>query len=417
MKLNSKIISLFLSGCILTGTVPLYAQARKAKGLKKGANIAVNITNKKKEPALTYFNIGLISNYSCLNGVGINAISSITHYHSKGFQVAGITNVTGLNAAGFQIAGIANVTGKDTKGIALAGLMNVSGNNSSGITMSAIGNIAGTESRGISLGGLVNITGKHSSGLGLAGLANIAGQTQSGVMIGGLTNVAGLNSNGLQLTTLLNVAAQKNRGVQLAALGNIAVHNSGLQLGTINYNEKNNGLQSGFINITQEGTKGLQLGIINLSLDSTAHQIGCVNINPQTRVQLIVSGGNLNKINLAARFKNKYTYTEIGGGAFYFDTSYKPSVSGFYRGGVYYPILPQLELSADAGFYHIESLDNKHQGCPARLYALQPRLNLEYRIGNKLGIFASGGYSWTRQYGHSTLFDHQATFEAGIVLF
>ena len=78
---------------------------------------------------------------------------------------------------------------------------------------------------------------------------------------------------------------------------------------------------------------------------------------------------------------------------------------------------PRLELSADAGFYHIETLDNKNQGIPARLYALQPRINVEYRIGSKLGIFASGGYSWTRQYGHSSMFDHKATFEAGIVLF
>lgn len=135
--------------------------------IEKGVNLAANITNKKKEPPRTYLNLGLISNYSCLNGVGINAISSITHYHSIGFQVAGITNVTGLNASGFQLSGIANVTGKDTKGITLAGLMNVTGNSSSGIAVSAIGNVAGLDAKGIFIGGLVTIAGRNSSGVHL----------------------------------------------------------------------------------------------------------------------------------------------------------------------------------------------------------------------------------------------------------
>ena len=144
-------ISMFLSGCLLAGTTPFYAQVRNNKGLKKGVNLAVNITNKKKEPPRTYVNLGLISNYPCLNGVGLNVISSITHYHSQGFQVAGITNVTGLNATGFQFSGIANVTGKNTKGIAIAGLMNVNGISMSGLGLSALGNVAGLNENVISI--------------------------------------------------------------------------------------------------------------------------------------------------------------------------------------------------------------------------------------------------------------------------
>lgn len=417
MKLNTKLISMFLSGCLLTGTMPFYAQTRSNKGLKKGVNLAANITNKKKDPPRTYLNLGLISNYSCLNGVGINAISSITHYHSIGFQVAGITNVTGLNASGFQLSGIANVTGKDTKGVTLAGLMNVTGNSSSGIAVSAIGNVAGLDAKGIFIGGLITIAGRNSSGVHFAGLANVTKKTQKGVFIGGLMNVSGETLKGVQLTSLLNVAGTQNKGLQLAALGNIAVDNRGMQLGITNYGEQNNGLQAGLANVSAKTAKGLQLGIVNISQDSTAHQIGCINITPHTKYQMIISGGNLNKVNLAIRFKNRHTYTELGGGAFYLNSDYKASVSAFYRGGLYCSLLPRLELSADAGFYHIETLDNKNQGIPARLYALQPRINVEYRIGSKSGIFASGGYSWTRQYGHSSMFAHKATFEAGIVLF
>lgn len=417
MKLNTKMISLFLSGCMLAGTAPLYAQMRTNKGLKKGVNLAINITDKKKDPPRTYLNLGLISNYPCLTGVGINGISSITHYHSKGFQVAGITNVTGLNVAGFQLSGIANVTGKNTQGIAIAGLMNVTGNSMSGISLSALGNVAGLNQNGISISGLITIAGRNSSGINVAGLANVTRRTQEGVALAGLMNVAGESMNGIQLTSLLNVAGSKNNGVQLAALGNIAVENRGLQLGIANYGDQNKGLQAGIANISSQTGKGLQLGIFNISQDSTAHQIGCININPHTHVQMIISGGNLNKVNVAVRFKNRHTYTEWGAGAFYLDLDRKLSASAFYRGGVYCSLLPRLELSADAGFYHIETLDNKNDGLPARLYALQPRINLEYRLGRKIGIFASGGYSWTREYGHSGIFDHKATFEAGVVLF
>lgn len=417
MKLNTKMISLFLSGCMLAGTAPLYAQMRTNKGLKKGVNLAINITDKKKDPPRIYLNLGLISNYPCLTGIGINAISSITHYHSKGFQVAGITNVTGLNVAGFQLSGIANVTGKNTQGIAIAGLMNVTGNSMSGISLSALGNVAGLNQNGISISGLITIAGRNSSGINVAGLANVTRRTQEGVVLAGLMNVAGESMNGIQLTSLLNVAGSKNNGVQLAALGNIAVENRGLQLGIANYGDQNRGLQAGIANISSQTGKGLQLGILNISQDSTAHQIGCININPHTHVQMIISGGNLNKVNVAVRFKNRHTYTEWGAGAFYLDLDRKLSASAFYRGGVYCSLLPRLELSADAGFYHIETLDNKNDGLPARLYALQPRINLEYRLGRKIGIFASGGYSWTREYGHSGIFDHKATFEAGVVLF
>ena len=32
---------------------------------------------------------------------------------------------------------------------------------------------------------------------------------------------------------------------------------------------------------------------------------------------MIISGGNANKASLSIRFKNKYTYTQIGTGAYY----------------------------------------------------------------------------------------------------
>lgn len=160
MTQYSKAIALFLSaGFLLTGTISLNAQQRK--GLKKGPNVSLNITNKKKEPHRTYFNLGLFSNFAQLNGVGINAISSIVHHNSYGLQVSGLANVTGLNASGFQVSGLANVAGRDLKGVALSGLMNVSGKSLKGLQVSALGNISGADMNGLSFSGLINLGGKR----------------------------------------------------------------------------------------------------------------------------------------------------------------------------------------------------------------------------------------------------------------
>ena len=134
---------------------------------------------------------------------------------------------------------------------------------------------------------------------------------------------------------------------------------------------------------------------------------------------LTISAGErkTSRVNLGVRFKNRYTYTILGTGAYHLGMDKDFSVSGFYRAGVHYPLTARLDLSADLGFYHIETLDNKHDGYPARLYALQPRLNLEYSITRRVGVFASGGYEWLRQYQGKGKFDDKGVFEVGLVLF
>lgn len=414
-----KLKTILAAICLLLGAHPfLYAQQHAKKGLKKGANISLNITDKKKTPQRTYFNLGLFSNYTCLNGLGINIISSLQHYNAYGMQAAGFANITGLKSTGLQIAGITNVTGQRACGAIFSGLMNVSGHSSYGLTVSGLGNVSGSDIRGVGISGLINVGGKDTRGVMIAGLGNVAGEVQGGLSIGGLMNVSGKSSRGVQITSLLNVAAETNDGWQLAGLGNVSVANKGLQTAVMNYSVSNSGLQLGIGNVNTENRKGVQIGIVNFSLDSCARQIGCINLKPQTRTQLIVSGGNANKGSVAVRFKNRHTYTQIGTGGYYLGTDKDFSLSLFYRAGVYWQLTPKLDISADFGYYHIESLKNKDsQGFPARMYALEPRVNLEYSITRKFGIFASGGYGWTRTYKGSHAFDDKGVFEVGMVLF
>lgn len=412
-----KFISVFLLGSILTGTHISAQQKEQKSVLKKGPNVSLNITNKKKFPQRTYFNLGLFSNYPCLNGLSINAISSLQHYNSYGMQIAGLTNVSGLKSTGVQISGIANVTGKRACGFILSGFTNVTGTSAYGMSVAGLGNISGGDIKGFGIAGLVNVS-EDLRGMAIAGLANVNKDIQAGFIIGGLMNVSGGSSRGVQLTSLLNIAGKSNEGWQIAALGNISVENRGVQSALLNYSVENKGVQLGIGNVnTKSNSRGYQIGIINVSTDSTAHQIGCINLKPETRVQMIIAGGNANKGSLSIRFKNKFTYTQIGVGGYYLGTDNKLSLSGFYRAGIYHSLTKKLDLSADIGYYHIESLENKDYGFPTRLYALEPRISLEYSITKKLGFFVSGGYGWTRTYKGNHAFDQKMVFEAGMVLF
>lgn len=417
MKLNI-LYALLTGGMILAGCPSLSAQRFTSKGLKKGPNVSLNITDKKKSPQRTYLNLGLFSNFTCLNGFSLNVISSLQHYNAYGMQMAGFANITGLKSTGFQIAGITNVTGHRACGAIISGLMNVSGTSSYGFVASGLGNISGGDIKGMAVSGLLNMGGKNTRGLMIASLGNVAGEVHAGVAIGGLMNVAGESSRGVQITSLLNVAGHANEGWQMAGLGNVSVTNKGLQTAAFNFSADNRGVQAGIANVNNGGKKGIQIGLVNVSTDSCAHQIGCINIRPQTRVQLLISGGNANKGNIAVRIKNKYTYTQFGAGVYYLGADKDFSVSANYRTGVYYSLTPKLDISGDIGFYHIESLNNKTSyGYPARMYALEPRINLEYSITRKFGLFASGGYNWTRTYKGNHAFDNKGIFEVGMVLF
>ena len=151
-------ISAFLLGSILTGTHLSAQETKPVSTLKKGPNVSLNITNKKKFPPRTYVNLGLFSNYSCLNGIGINAISSLQHYNSYGMQISGFTNVSGLKSTGVQISGIANVTGKRACGFILSGLTNVTGTSAYGLSIAGLGNISGGDIKGVGIAGLVNVS-------------------------------------------------------------------------------------------------------------------------------------------------------------------------------------------------------------------------------------------------------------------
>lgn len=376
---------------ILTAAILMAAVCLSAQNKSAGINLSLwkdICTQPHDSTQTTYVNIGLLSTMNRLNGVGINALGSVVHGDMNGVQITGLANLAGGTMRGVQFAGISNISGNNTLGLSAAGLVNITGDGSKGVVITGLTNIGGDNNSGVMLSGFMNVTGNMASGLQLSGAANITGQAFNGVMTSGLLNVVGEHMNGLQMAGLANITGNKLNGVQV---------------GVFNYATNVRGLQIGLVNYYQKEMKGFQLGL--------------VNANPDTRVQMMMYGGNATPANIGVRFKNNLFYTIVGVGSFYQDLNDKFSISASYRAGMSFSIYKGLSISGDLGYQHIEACSNKDEVIPRRLYALQARANVEYQLTKKFGIFATGGYGLTRFYNKSSNYDKGAIIEAGIVLF
>lgn len=412
IKMQIKSFNLFMTALVLLVAEVLPAQNTGQSSTHKdrepvGINLSLwkNIATQRTDSVgSTLFNLGIFSSMNRLNGAGINVLGAVTLRDMNGVQIAGITNTVGGSMRGIQIAGISNVNGNNLSGISLSGLVGITGNHAQGVLFSGLANITGDNVNGVAIGGLLNITGDRSAGVHLAGLANIAGENFNGIATAGLLNIVGENLTGVQFGGLANITGETMRGLQMAGVANVAGGSAkGVQLAPLNMAVAGRGLQIGLVNYYKESFDGLQLGL--------------VNANPDTKVQLMLFGGNTTKLNVGARFKNKLFYTILGGGTHYLDFSDKFSASLFYRAGLELPLYKQLFISGDLGFQHIENFKNKNYGFPERLYALQARVNLEYRLTDKFGVFVTGGYGASRFYDRGKTYEKGLIVEGGVVLF
>lgn len=352
----------------------------------------------------TCFNLGIFSSMNRLDGLGINVLGGVVGRDVNGIQLGGLSNVVGGSMRGIQFAGITNINGDNLVGLSVSGLVGITGNNARGVILSGLTNICGDHSQGVVIGGLLNISGAASSGVHFAGLANIAGEDFQGLSSAGLLGIVGKDLKGMQLSGLASITGEDMRGIQISGLGNVVGGTArGVQLSPINIVSHAKGLQIGLFNYYKKSLDGFQLGL--------------VNANPDTKVQMMVFGGNTTKLNVGARFKNKLFYTILGGGTHYLDFSDKFSAALFYRAGLELPLYKQLFISGDLGFQHIETFKNKDYGIPARLYALQARVNLEYRLNEYMGVFLTGGYGGSRYYTKGVTYDKGMIVEGGVVLF
>lgn len=411
--MNKKLLLLSFVSLLIAGTTFAQTATKQKQHTPRtdkgpvGINLSLwkNISTQRTDTiGSTAFNLGFFSAMNRLDGLGMNILGSVVRRDMNGLQIAGISNTVGGSMNGVQIAGITNINGNDVTGLSISGLVGITGNNTRGVLLSGLANINGDNSQGIALGGLLNISGEKAAGVHFAGLANISGGSFKGLASSGLLSIVGEDLIGMQLSGLANITGQDMTGIQISGLGNVTGGTAkGLQLAPANMAVDAKGLQIGLFNYYKKSLDGFQLGL--------------VNANPDTKVQMMVFGGNTTKLNVGARFKNKLFYTILGGGTHYLDFSDKFSAALFYRAGLELPLYKQLFISGDLGYQHIETFKNKDYGIPARLYALQARVNLEYRLTESLGVFLTGGYGGSRYYTKGATYDKGAIVEAGVVIF
>jgi len=237
-------------------------------------------------------------------------------------------------------------------------------------------------------------------GVQIAGLSTLAGQ-MNGFQLAVINNSSLLPMKGFQLSGISNVAAGVKRGMQLSTTNISDGEMRGLQLGGYNFAHDLSGAQIGVINAANKVGKGWQVGLVNYSRDSVRHKLGLVNIGANTKLDFMAFGGTASKINFAARFRNKHTYSMVGVGLLY--TSFTDEFSGslFYRYGAYKQLSPKWMLSADAGFYHVESFEKNTSDKSRDLYSLQAHFNVDYQLSPAIGIYASAGVGETRFWHHN----------------
>ncbi len=388
--------------------LPADTHLRQSNHTPVGINLSLwkNVATQRTDTiGSTCLNLGLFSSMNRLNGLGLNVLGGVVGRDVNGVQAAGVANLVGGSMRGIQVAGITNINGNGLAGLSLSGLVSITNNNAQGVVLSGLANIVGDNSRGVTFGGLLNLAGDNASGVHLSCLADVSGEL-AGVSVAGLLSVVGKDFKGAQLAGIANITAEDMTGVQISAIGNVAGGTArGLQLGAANVATRAKGLQIGLFNYYKESLDGFQLGL--------------VNANPDTKVQMMLFAGSATKLNVAARFKNKLFYTILGGGTHYLDFNDKFSASFFYRAGLELPLYKQLFISGDLGYQHIETFKNKSESkdIPGRLFALQTRVNIEYRMSDGLGIFLSLGYGRSRFYNKNKTFDRGLIVEGGVVLF
>jgi len=253
--------------------------------------------------------------------------------------------------------------------------------------------------KGMQLGFISSVTPYGGRGVQLAGVSNITTQPFRGLQLAGVSNIGSGMSRGLQLSGILNVSS----GTMNA-----------WQWGAVNYTDSLNGAQIGVFNVARRHPKGWQIGIINMTYDSIGHKIGLVNINPATDIDLMLYGGSSSKSNLAVRYRNKSTYNIIGIGTHFMGLDSKFSGALFYRLGQYFQLSPKWSLSGDIGFYHVETFTRHSNDKPERLYSLQARINADWQMSKKIGVFASVGWGITRYYSRNETYRNRPLLEFGL---
>lgn len=332
------------------------------------------------------FNVGIIgSQFNNLRGIGINGLYSVLGNDLNGLQINGLYAETRNKLKGIQLTGGANVVTKGGTGAMIGGLANMTFDDFTGFQFSSIANFGFENVKGVQTSLLYNLVGKNINLLQVAAAGNVTGKIMSGAQLSILFNLAGNTNNGLQLSSI-----------------NLTKNQKGAQLGLVNITEDNEGFQLGIFNLVDKKQNGLSLGLFY--------------VGEKSKVQMLMSGGNISYGNIAFRFKTNNIYTMFNLGAPVAISNSNKSALTEYRVGYSFD-LKFMEINSDIGFMLISNEKDQTPGkSSSNQFGFSFRAGLEKNIFKKLGLFVNAGILRSADSYKDPVFKNNFLFEGGIVV-
>ncbi len=380
MKIKILLLPVLLA---LAFSSDLYAQE---KNMPFNLSVIYPVSLNSSKSDNVNFNIGIAgSSINSLNGFGVNGVYSVLGGDLNGVQINGLYAETRNRLNGLQISGAVNALTEGGTGAMIAGIGNLSFNEFEGVQLAGISNLNFENIKGMQIGGIFNMAGKDLNLLQLS----LAG------------NVTGGNMKGLQISALFNLSGAANRGLQISSI-NLTKEQRGMQFGFINACDDNNGLQLGIVNITGKKQNGAVIGLMNAFEDS--------------RIQLLVAGGNVAYGMVGVRFRTNSIYTAMQLGIPVVHSNTTKSIMFNYHAGYSFN-LKYMYLNADAGFSHFSHESNQVEGKPSKnQFGISLRAGLEKQIISKLGIFLNAGILFLADSYTSPEFSNKFILEGGFTL-
>ncbi len=247
----------------------------------------------------------------------------------------------------------------------------------------------------LSLGG--NWTEEHVSGVQLSLAANYVGgdvrgfQSTTGVnvvrgSVYGLQSAAAVNVTrgdlrGLQAAAAVNVLTGHARGLQATAGVNWARSIGGAQVAPINAAREVVGAQIGMINVASGKVRGAQVGLINFA-DEVDASVGLIGISRKGGVFADVWTSDIAALNVAVKFRAKYTYTYLGAGLHPGGAGRGVMFGGGFGGHI--PVAKRWYIDLDLGSYAVYPRFNFRQDS-AVLSTL--RLLLGFQVTRRFAVW------------------------------
>lgn len=370
----------------------LFVLAISDLGLSQGRDLPVNLSlvypvsiNQSKQDNVN-FNIGIIgSQFNNLKGLGINGMYSVLANDLNGLQINGLYAETRGKLKGIQLTGGLNVVTRGGTGAMLGGLANMMFDDFTGFQFSSIANFGFENVSGVQTSLLYNLVGKNINVLQVAAAGNVAGQIMSGA----------------QLSLLFNLAGNTSKGIQISSI-NLTKFQKGAQLGFVNIAEDNEGCQLGIFNLVDKKQSGLSLGLFY--------------VGEKSKVQMLLSGGNITYGKIGFRFKTNNIFTMFGLGGPVSISSSNKSAMVEYRAGYSFD-LNFLNINTDIGFLYISNEKDQTPGKSSiNQYGFSFRAGLEKNIFKKFGLFVNTGIIRSSDSFKDPVFKNNFLFEGGIVI-